>query len=114
MALKYEGFIVAQAETAREAHDAIAMCPPALVLLDVGLPDEDGFSLVTRLRAEGHTVPIIFLTARDDTEEKVRGLTVGGDDYITKPFGLEDLVACIRACCRGRPAILRRLSLPSG
>jgi len=66
----------------------------------VGLPDDDGFNLVKRLRAEGQSVPVIFLTARDATEEKVQGLTVGGDDYVTKPFSLEELVARIRVVLR--------------
>jgi two-component system OmpR family response regulator len=73
---------------------------PALVVLDVGLPDEDGFTLVQRLHADGLKVPVIFLTARDATEEKVHGLTVGGDDYVTKPFSIEELVARIRVVLR--------------
>jgi two-component system OmpR family response regulator len=100
MALKHEGFTVEPAATARAARDAIAKFRPALVVLDVGLPDDDGFSLVKRLRAEGQSVPVIFLTARDATEEKVQGLTVGGDDYVTKPFSLEELVARIRVVLR--------------
>jgi two-component system OmpR family response regulator len=100
MALKHEGFTVEPAATARAARDAIAKFRPALVVLDVGLPDDDGFSLVKRLRAEGQAVPVIFLTARDATEEKVQGLTVGGDDYVTKPFSLEELVARIRVVLR--------------
>ena len=100
MALKHEGFAVEPASTARAARDAIAKFRPELVVLDVGLPDDDGFSLVKRLRAEGQTVPVIFLTARDATEEKVQGLTVGGDDYVTKPFSLEELVARIRVVLR--------------
>src|SRR3979411_759211 len=100
MALKHEGFAVEPASTARAARDAIAKFRPALVVLDVGLPDDDGFSLVKRLRAEGQAVPVIFLTARDATEEKVQGLTVGGDDYVTKPFSLEELVARIRVVLR--------------
>ena len=64
------------------------------------LPDRDGFAVVKRLRADGHHVPVVFLTARDSTEEKVKGLTVGGDDYVTKPFSLEELVARVRAVLR--------------
>jgi two-component system OmpR family response regulator len=100
MALKHEGFTVEPAATARAARDAITKFRPALVVLDVGLPDDDGFSLVKRLRAEGQSVPVIFLTARDATEEKVQGLTVGGDDYVTKPFSLDELVARIRVVLR--------------
>lgn len=100
LALKYEGFAVSTAATARAARDAILDGRPALVVLDIGLPDEDGFSLVQRLRGDGLSVPVIFLTARDATEEKVRGLTVGGDDYVTKPFSIEELVARIRVVLR--------------
>jgi two-component system OmpR family response regulator len=107
MALRYEGFQVESAATACQARQAVLDHHPALIVLDVGLPDEDGFSLTQRLVAEGHRVPVIFLTARDATEEKVRGLTVGGDDYVTKPFSIEELVARIRAVLRryqGSPA----------
>src|SRR3982074_868172 len=100
MALKHEGFTVEPAATARAARDAIAKFGAALCVLDVGLPDDDGFSLVKRLRAEGQSVPVIFLTARDATEEKVQGLTVGGDDYVTKPFSLEELGAATRVLLR--------------
>jgi two-component system OmpR family response regulator len=100
MALKYEGFATQTAATAREARHAVMDYRPALIILDVGLPDEDGFSFVQRLVADGLKVPVIFLTARDATEEKVRGLTVGGDDYVTKPFSVEELVARIRVVLR--------------
>src|SRR5690349_10112079 len=77
------------------------------MVLDIMLPDRDGFQVVQRLRADGRHVPVVFLTARDSTEEKVKGLTVGGDDYVTKPFSLEELVARVRAVLRrtgaGRP-----------
>ena len=100
MALKYEGFAVAAAASAREARNAVMDFRPALVILDVGLPDEDGFAFVQRLIGDGVKVPVIFLTARDSTEEKVRGLTVGGDDYVTKPFSIEELVARVRVVLR--------------
>jgi len=100
MALRYEGFAVQTATTAREARTAVMEYRPALVVLDVGLPDEDGFTLVQRLVADGLKVPVIFLTARDATEDKVHGLTVGGDDYVTKPFSIEELVARIRVVLR--------------
>ncbi len=100
LALRYEGFVVETAATARQAREAVLDRRPALIVLDVGLPDEDGFRLTQRLAAEGLRVPVIFLTARDATEEKVRGLTVGGDDYVTKPFSIEELVARIRAVLR--------------
>ena len=100
MALRYEGFAVQTAATARDARSAVMEFRPALVVLDVGLPDEDGFAFVQRLVADGMKVPVIFLTARDATEDKVRGLTVGGDDYVTKPFSIEELVARIRVVLR--------------
>jgi two-component system OmpR family response regulator len=100
MALKYEGLAVATAATAKEARAAVMDFRPALIVLDVGLPDEDGFALVQRLIGDGVKVPVIFLTARDSTEEKVRGLTVGGDDYVTKPFSVEELVARVRVVLR--------------
>jgi two-component system OmpR family response regulator len=100
MALKYEGFAVLTAASAKAARDAVMDFRPALIVLDVGLPDEDGFALVQRLITDGIKVPVIFLTARDSTEEKVRGLTVGGDDYVTKPFSIEELVARIRVVLR--------------
>jgi two-component system OmpR family response regulator len=100
MALKYEGFTVHTAASAREARHAVMDFRPALIVLDVGLPDEDGFAFVQRLVADGLKVPVIFLTARDATEDKVHGLTVGGDDYVTKPFSIEELVARIRVVLR--------------
>ena len=100
MALKYEGFTVQTAATARAARQAVLDFRPALIILDVGLPDQDGFTLVQRLIADGIKVPVIFLTARDATEDKVHGLTVGGDDYVTKPFSIEELVARIRVVLR--------------
>jgi two-component system OmpR family response regulator len=100
MALKYEGFAVSTSATARDARTAVMDFRPDLIVLDVGLPDEDGFALVQRLIGDGIKVPVIFLTARDSTEEKVRGLTVGGDDYVTKPFSIEELVARIRVVLR--------------
>jgi two-component system OmpR family response regulator len=100
MALKVAGFATRIAATARDARAAVLDFRPALIVLDVGLPDQDGFELVKRLRTDGQKVPVIFLTARDATEEKVHGLTVGGDDYVTKPFSLEELVARIRVVLR--------------
>ena len=73
---------------------------PDLVILDVMMPGMDGFGVVRRLRGDGHRRPVLFLTARDATEDKVTGLTLGGDDYVTKPFSLEEVVARIRAVLR--------------
>ena len=101
MALRYEGFDVDTAGTGAEAPQRrAATFRPQLIVLDIMLPDMEGFEVARRLGADGAAVPIIFLTARDATEDKVRGLTMGGDDYVTKPFSLEELVARIRAVLR--------------
>ncbi len=100
MALKYEGFTVQTAASARDARSAVMDFRPALIILDIGLPDDNGFTFIQRLTADGLKVPVIFLTARDATEDKVHGLTVGGDDYVTKPFSIEELVARIRVVLR--------------
>jgi two-component system OmpR family response regulator len=100
MALRYEGFEVEGAENGREAIAAVSSFRPHLMLLDIMLPDMEGFDVAQRLGAKRAKVPIVFLTARDTTEDKVRGLTMGGDDYVTKPFSLEELVARIRAILR--------------
>src|SRR2546428_5313211 len=73
---------------------------PDLIVLDIMLPDRDGFEVQRRLSDRGRRIPVLFLTARDATEDKVRGLTIGGDDYVTKPFSLEELIARIRAVLR--------------
>jgi two-component system OmpR family response regulator len=100
MALRYQGFEVATAATGAEAISQVKAFRPHLVLLDVMLPDMEGFEVAERLGAQRLGVPIIFLTARDSTEDKIRGLTTGGDDYVTKPFSLEELVARIRTVLR--------------
>jgi len=100
MALRYQGFAVQTAGTGEEALAAVTAFRPDLLVLDVMLPDMEGFDVARRLGAERATVPIIFLTARDATEDKVHGLTTGGDDYVTKPFSLEELVARIRTILR--------------
>jgi two-component system OmpR family response regulator len=99
-ALRYEGFDVATASGGRAAIEQVASYRPHLVVLDVMMPDLDGFEVARRLRQEGRRVPVLFLTARDATEDKVRGLTLGGDDYVTKPFSLEELLARVRAVLR--------------
>ncbi len=100
MALRFNGFNVETAATGREALAAVSKFKPHLMVLDVMLPDMEGFEVASRLGAQRAGVPIIFLTARDATEDKVRGLTGGGDDYMTKPFSLEELVARIRTILR--------------
>src|SRR5437763_7819750 len=100
MALRFQGFAVETAGSGREALAAVSAFKPHLMVLDVMLPDMEGFEVAARLGAQRAGVPIIFLTARDATEDKVRGLSGGGDDYMTKPFSLEELVARIRTILR--------------
>jgi two-component system OmpR family response regulator len=100
MALRYEGFDVDSAATGRMGLDKARSQPVDLIVLDVMLPDVDGFEVARQLGAGGHRVPIVFLTAKDTTQDKIRGLTIGGDDYVTKPFSLEELVARIHAVLR--------------
>jgi two-component system OmpR family response regulator len=100
MALRYEGFEVETAATGRDAIRMVEKFRPELVILDVMLPDVDGFAVTERLKGARVKVPILFLTARDAVEDKVRGLTLGGDDYVTKPFSLEELVARVRVLLR--------------
>ena len=98
--LRFAGVEVIAAANGREALAAAEEHNPDLAVLDVMLPDMDGFTVTRRLRAAGRHFPVLFLTARDDTEDKVTGLTVGGDDYVTKPFSLDEVVARIRAVLR--------------
>ena len=98
--LRFAGFEVYAAADGQSALRLARDVEPDLVVLDVMLPDMDGFAVTRRLRDKGQHVPVLFLTARDDTSDKVQGLTVGGDDYVTKPFSLEEVVARIRAILR--------------
>ena len=100
LALRYEQFEVDVAHTAKAALLALPAFRPDLIVLDIMLPDLDGFEVARRVAAESPSTPVLFLTARDGTDDKVRGLTLGGDDYMTKPFSLEELVARIRAVLR--------------
>ena len=100
MALRYEQFDVRVAGNGREALDTVEEFAPDLAVLDIMMPGIDGFEVARRLRNQGARLPILFLTARDATEDKIRGLTLGGDDYMTKPFSVEELVARIRAILR--------------
>jgi two-component system OmpR family response regulator len=103
--LRHQGFAVGAVSNGAATISAVLAEEPDLILLDVMLPDMNGFSVTQRLRAAGYSSPILFLTAKDDTADKIQGLTVGGDDYVTKPFSLEEIVARIRA-------ILRRTQAP--
>src|SRR5436190_4230288 len=98
--LRYEGFEVQTAATGRDALKAVTAFRPALVVLDIMLPDLDGFEVQRQLADNGGKIPVVFLTAKDGTEDKIRGLTMGADDYVTKPFSLEELVARVRVVLR--------------
>src|SRR3954463_1597656 len=98
--LRFAGFEVFPAADGAEALKLAEQYRPDLVVLDIMLPDLDGFTVTRKLRERGRDVPVLFLTARDETSDKVMGLTVGGDDYVTKPFSLEEVVARIRAVLR--------------
>jgi len=100
MALRFQGFAVESAGTGTEALSQVAAFRPDLIVLDVMLPDMEGFEVAKRLGAQRAGTPIIFLTARDAPEDKLRGLTSGGDDYVTKPFSLEELLARVRNVLR--------------
>ncbi len=98
--LRYEGFDVNEAVNGRLALAAAQENPPDLIVLDVMLPDLDGLEVTRRLRSDGIRVPILFLTARDAVEDRVAGLTIGADDYVTKPFALAEIVARVHAILR--------------
>ena len=98
--LRFVGFDVRTAATGSEALTVAEEFKPQAVVLDVMLPDLDGFEVCRQLRSEGLNVGVLFLTAKDGMEDKVAGLTIGGDDYMTKPFSLEELVARLRALLR--------------
>ncbi|MGO9892562.1 MAG: response regulator transcription factor [Solirubrobacteraceae bacterium] len=100
MALRHSGFGVESAGTGREALNLVRRWHPHVMVLDVMLPDMDGFEVARRLAGEHAGVPILFLSARDAAADKIRGLTTGGDDYVTKPFSLEELIARIRNILR--------------
>ena len=102
--LRFVGFEVRTAGAGMEALTAVRTWEPDALVLDVMLPDLDGFEVTRRLRSEGRALPVLFLTARDATEDKVSGLTIGGDDYVTKPFSLEEVIARVRAVLRRQGA----------
>ncbi|WP_425491722.1 response regulator transcription factor [Nocardioides mesophilus] len=110
MALRYEGWQTATAHTGRGAVKAAKEERPDAVVLDMMLPDFDGMEVLRRVRAHHPDVPVLFLTARDSVEDRVAGLTAGGDDYVTKPFSLEEVVARLRGLMRRAGASDRRES----
>jgi two-component system OmpR family response regulator len=104
-ALRYEGFDTAVVGTRAGALDAVRRYRPDLVVLDILLPDGSGVDVCRALRRSAYRSPVVFLTARDDTEDRIAGLNVGGDDYLTKPFSLGELIARIRAVLRRTGAV---------
>jgi two-component system, OmpR family, response regulator len=105
MALRYEGWDLRMAHTGGDAVVAARDFRPDAVVLDIMLPDFDGLEVLRRMRADGSDVPVLFLTAKDAVEDRIAGLTAGGDDYVTKPFSLEEVVARLRALMR-RTAVI--------
>ena len=106
MALRYEGWDVTTAHSGTTAVQAARETRPDVLVLDMMLPDFDGLEVMRRVRAEQPDVPVIFLTARDAVDDRIHGLTAGGDDYVTKPFSLEELVARLRGLLRRSGATL--------
>jgi len=106
IALRYNDYEVQTAASGEQALEAAHRFRPHLIVLDVMLPDLDGLEVARQLRERGEETPVVFLTAKDTTEDKVRGLTLGGDDYVTKPFSVEELLARIATVLRrfGRAA----------
>ena len=100
--MRLEGFAVQTASGGRDALEAVARRPPAVVVLDVTMPDLDGVSVVKRLRADGVDVPVCILSARDDVTDRVAGLQAGADDYLVKPFAIAELTARLQALLRRR------------
>jgi two-component system, OmpR family, response regulator len=100
MAMRYEGWQVTTAASGNEAVKAAREIRPDAIVLDMMLPDFDGLEVMRRIRAEDPDVPVIFLTAKDAVSDRINGLTAGGDDYVTKPFSLEEVIARLRALLR--------------
>ncbi|WP_067858738.1 response regulator transcription factor [Nocardia shimofusensis] len=100
VSLRFQGFAVETAVDGAQALDRARAFRPDALIVDVMMPGIDGFGLLPRLRADGIDAPVLFLTARDDVQDKVAGLTLGADDYITKPFSLEEVVARLRVVLR--------------
>ncbi|MGO1538776.1 MAG: response regulator transcription factor [Leucobacter sp.] len=106
MALRYEGWDVETAGTGAEALEKFRTFEPDVAVLDIMLPDFDGVQVLSRVRSDGHMLPVLFLTALDSVDDRVKGLTAGGDDYVVKPFSLEELIARLRALVRRSQLVL--------
>lgn len=103
VSLKFQGFEVRTADNGHDALDIAASFQPDAFILDVMMPQMDGFTLLKNLRAAGHQAPVLFLTAKDGVEDRIHGLTIGADDYVTKPFSLEEVITRLRVILRRVP-----------
>jgi len=112
MALRYEGWDVRVASGGQQALQLAREFRPDVVVLDIMLPDIDGLEVLHRLRADGIETPVLFLTAKDAVDDRVAGLTAGGDDYVTKPFSLEELVARLRGLIRRSSLVVSETANP--
>ena len=112
MALRYEGWDVRTASTGHQALTTAREFRPDAVVLDIMLPDIDGLNVLSRMRENGGETPVLFLTAKDSLDDRIAGLTAGGDDYVTKPFSLEELVARLRSLIRRSTAVLTETDDP--
>lgn len=112
MALRYEGWDVKFASDGQRALSVIREFKPDVIVLDIMLPDIDGMAVLGRLRGDDNQVPILFLTAKDSLEDRIAGLTAGGDDYVTKPFSLEELVARLRGLIRRSATVVTDVDDP--
>ncbi len=106
MALRYDGWEVATAASGAEALESLRNFKPDVAVLDIMLPDFDGIQVLSRVRSEGYLLPVLFLTALDSVDDRVIGLTAGGDDYMVKPFSLEELIARLRALVRRSQSVM--------
>jgi len=113
MALRMEGWEVKTAASGFQALQTAREFSPDAMVLDIMMPDLDGMAVLQRLRQSGDDVPVLFLTAKDAVADRVAGLTAGGDDYVTKPFSLEEVVARLRGSCAARAPPLRSAPSPS-
>ncbi|TQL48840.1 two-component system OmpR family response regulator [Homoserinimonas aerilata] len=112
MALRYEGWDVRTAADGQSALRTVREFDPDAVVLDIMLPDIDGMQVLKRMRADGQDVPVLFLTAKDALDDRIAGLTAGGDDYVTKPFSLEEVIARLRGLIRRSSLLMSEASDP--
>jgi two-component system OmpR family response regulator len=112
MALRYEGWDVRTAADGQQALKAAREFDPDVIVLDIMMPDVDGLEVIRRLRADGRNMPVLFLSAKDSVDDRITGLTAGGDDYVTKPFSLEEVVARLRGLIRRSVLLLGEAESP--